>query len=82
MLICRATDGDGGLGFVDDHDHLHIIGRKTDVFISGGCNAYPIEVEDVLYKRDDVYLCALIDALMQTREVPVVPAPGKSPTPD
>jgi len=74
----------GDIGFVDDHDHLHIIDRKKDVIISGGYNIYPIEVEDVLYKRDDVYLCALIgipDA--EKGELPVayvVPAPGKSPT--
>ena len=43
----------GDIGFVDDHDHLHIIDRKKDVIISGGFNIYPIEVEDVLYKRDD-----------------------------
>ncbi len=76
----------GDIGFVDDHDHLHIIDRKKDVIISGGFNIYPLEVENVLYKRDDVYLCALVavpDA--EKGEVPVayvVPMPGKSPTAD
>ena len=76
----------GDIGFVDDHDHLHIIDRKKDVIISGGYNIYPIEVEDVLYKRDDVHLCALIGAPdVEKGELPVayvVPAAGKSPTAD
>jgi long-chain acyl-CoA synthetase len=76
----------GDIGFVDDHDQLHIIDRKKDVIISGGFNIYPVEVEDVLYKRDDVYLCALIGALdAEKGEVAiayVVPVTGKSPTSD
>ena len=76
----------GDIGFVDDHDHLHIIDRKKDVIISGGYNIYPIEVEDVLYKREDVHLCALIGAPDDEKgELPVayvVPAAGKSPTAD
>jgi long-chain acyl-CoA synthetase len=74
----------GDIGFVDDHEQLHIIDRKKDVIISGGFNIYPVEVEDVLYKRDDVYLCALIAAPdAEKGEIPVayiVPVSGKSPT--
>lgn len=74
----------GDIGFIDAHDHLHIIDRKKDVIISGGFNIYPLEVEDVLYKRDDIYLCALIGVPDADRgELPVayvVPMPGKSPT--
>jgi acyl-CoA synthetase (AMP-forming)/AMP-acid ligase II len=59
--------------------------RRTSS-ISGGYNIYPVEVEDVFYKRDDVYLCALIGAPDADKgEVViayVVPAPGKSPTVD
>jgi long-chain acyl-CoA synthetase len=76
----------GDIGFVDEHDQIHIIDRKKDVIISGGFNIYPVEVEDVLYKRDDVYLCALIGTPDDEKgELPiayVVPAPGKSPTAD
>ena len=76
----------GDIGFVDEHDHVHIIDRKKDVVISGGFNIYPLEVEDVLYQRDDVYLCALIGAPdAEKGEIPVayvVPAKGKSPSAD
>ncbi len=72
----------GDIGFIDDFDHLHIIDRKKDVIISGGYNIYPLEVEDVLYRRDDVALCALIGAPDADRgEIPVayvVPAAGTS----
>ncbi|MFM9940085.1 MAG: class I adenylate-forming enzyme family protein [Hyphomicrobiaceae bacterium] len=74
----------GDIGFLDEHDHLHIIDRKKDVIISGGFNIYPLEVEDVLLKRNDVALCALIGAPdAEKGEVPVayvVPVSGKSPT--
>jgi long-chain acyl-CoA synthetase len=69
----------GDIRFVDDHDHLHIIDRKKGVIIYGGFNLYPIEAEDVLYKRDDVYLCALIGA--PDAEKGEVPLPMSSPRP-
>jgi long-chain acyl-CoA synthetase len=76
----------GDIGFVDDHDHLHIIDRKKDVIISSGFNIYPIEVADVLYKRDDVYLCALVGAPdAEKGELPVayvVPVACRSPAAD
>lgn len=76
----------GDIGFLDEHDHLHIIDRKKDVIISGGFNIYPLEVEDVLYKRSDVALCALIGAPdAEKGEVPVayvVPVAGTAPTAD
>jgi long-chain acyl-CoA synthetase len=76
----------GDIGIIDEADQIHIIDRKKDVIISGGFNIYPVEVEDVLYKRDDVYLCALVGAPDDDKgEVPVayvVPAPGTSPTAD
>jgi o-succinylbenzoate---CoA ligase len=36
------------LGFVDEHGHLHVVGRADDVIISGGENVHPGEVERVL----------------------------------
>lgn len=76
----------GDIGYLDEHDHLHIIDRKKDVIISGGFNIYPLEVENVLYKHDDVYLCALIGAPDTDKgEVPIayiVAKPGRAPTAD
>jgi malonyl-CoA/methylmalonyl-CoA synthetase len=46
----RFTEGwfrTGDLGVVDD-GYLRLLGRSTEVVISGGHNVYPAEVEDVL----------------------------------
>src|SRR5262249_20695645 len=46
-----APDGwirTGDLGFVDDGGYLHLRGRRSEMFIRGGYNVYPGEVEDLL----------------------------------
>ncbi|HEY1555557.1 MAG TPA: AMP-binding protein, partial [Kofleriaceae bacterium] len=36
------------LGYLDDHDALHVVGRADDVIISGGENVHPAEIEAIL----------------------------------
>lgn len=36
------------LGFVDEQDHLHIVGRNSHKIITGGENVFPIEVESAI----------------------------------
>jgi fatty-acyl-CoA synthase len=36
------------------------VDRKKDMFISGGENVYPAEIEAVLYKHPAVHMCAVI----------------------
>jgi O-succinylbenzoic acid--CoA ligase len=48
-----ATDGDGwlatdDLGRIDDRGYLHVLGRRSDLVITGGENVFPLEVEAVL----------------------------------
>src|ERR1700722_3976433 len=38
----------GDLGNFDDAGRLRIVGRKKDMFIVGGFNAYPAEVQEFL----------------------------------
>jgi acyl-CoA synthetase (AMP-forming)/AMP-acid ligase II len=38
----------GDLGHLDDRGFLHITGRASDMYISGGSNVYPKEIEEVL----------------------------------
>ena len=38
----------GDLGVLDDDGYLSITGRKSDMFIVGGSNAYPAEIESAL----------------------------------
>ncbi len=38
----------GDLGYLDDRGFLFITGRQSDMFISGGSNIYPLEIENVI----------------------------------
>ena len=60
-----AIDGDGWLhtgdaGRLDADGYLTITGRLTDMYICGGFNVYPAEVEQVLARLDGVAEAAVI----------------------
>lgn len=44
----------------DDEWYFYVRDRKKDMFISGGENIYPVEIENVLYKHPAVHMCAVI----------------------
>ncbi len=50
----------GDLALYDDEDYYFIVDRKKDVYISGGENIYPAEIEQVIYKHPDVEMCAVV----------------------
>lgn len=50
----------GDLGFKDDRGYVYIVGRKSDMIISGGFNVYPVDIEQVLWSHPAVEECAVI----------------------
>jgi fatty-acyl-CoA synthase len=50
----------GDLAYVDDEGYFFIVDRLKEMFISGGENVYPAEIEAVLYKHPAVAMCAVI----------------------
>jgi fatty-acyl-CoA synthase len=50
----------GDLAYHDDEWYFYIVDRKKDMFISGGENVYPAEIEAVLYKHPAVQMCAVV----------------------
>jgi acyl-CoA synthetase (AMP-forming)/AMP-acid ligase II len=50
----------GDLGVIDDAGRLRIVGRVKDMFIIGGFNAYPAEIENVLLRHPAVQQAAVI----------------------
>ncbi|MGW0578811.1 FadD3 family acyl-CoA ligase [Streptomyces sp. NPDC002920] len=50
----------GDLGELDDDGRLKIVGRKKDMFVVGGFNAYPAEIEDFLLRHPAVAQAAVI----------------------
>ncbi|MET4428084.1 class I adenylate-forming enzyme family protein [Mycolicibacterium sp. 624] len=50
----------GDLARVDRDGYVHLLGRSTDVIVSGGFNVHPAEVECVLTALDDVREAAVL----------------------
>ncbi|MCS7286027.1 MAG: long-chain fatty acid--CoA ligase [Anaerolineae bacterium] len=50
----------GDLAYYDEEWYFYIVDRKKDMFISGGENVYPVEIEKVLYEHPAVHMCAVI----------------------
>jgi fatty-acyl-CoA synthase len=44
----------------DDEWYFYVMDRKKDMFISGGENVYPVEIESVLYRHPAVHQCAVV----------------------
>jgi acyl-CoA synthetase (AMP-forming)/AMP-acid ligase II len=61
----EAVDADGwlhtgDLGALDAEGRLRIVGRKKDMFVVGGFNAYPAEIEGFLLRHPAVAQAAVI----------------------
>jgi acyl-CoA synthetase (AMP-forming)/AMP-acid ligase II len=76
----------GDLGTVDGNGCLRIVGRSKDMFIVGGFNAYPAEIENSLLRHPDIQQAAVIgvpdERLGEVGMAFVVTAPGAAVTGD
>jgi len=50
----------GDLACYDEDWHFYIVDRLKDMFISGGENVYPAEIEAALYRHPAVFQCAVV----------------------
>jgi HIP---CoA ligase len=50
----------GDIGSIDPAGNLRIVGRLKDMFIVGGFNAYPAEIENILLRHPDIAQAAVI----------------------
>ncbi|GES38367.1 long-chain fatty-acid--CoA ligase [Rhodococcus aetherivorans] len=50
----------GDVGHFDEDGLLFVDGRDDDMIVSGGENVYPLEVENLLVERDDVFDAAVV----------------------
>ena len=50
----------GDIGFVDADGNLHITDRKKDMFIVGGFNAYPAEIESIMLDHPGIAQVAVV----------------------
>ena len=76
----------GDIGVLDERGYLRITDRKKDMYIVGGFNAYPAEIENVLSMHDDIAQAAVIgvpdERLGEVGVAFVVPRIGAEPDPD
>jgi len=61
----KVLDSDGwyytsDLAFRDERGYIHITGRRTEMFKTGGENVYPREIEEVLEMHGSVLFAAVI----------------------
>ena len=75
----------GDVGVMDDRGYLKITDRKKDLFISGGFNAYPAEIENLLLDHPHIAQVAVVgvpdERLGEVGAAFVVAATGTTPDP-
>lgn len=72
----------GDLGMVDEEGFYYVTGRASDMYISGGSNIYPREIEEKLLKHEDVGEVAVLGMpdpkWGEVGYAVCVPTPGRS----
>ena len=76
----------GDVGVMDERGYLRITDRKKDLFISGGFNAYPAEIENLLLAHPHIAQVAVVgvadERLGEVGAAFVVAATGTTADPD
>jgi fatty-acyl-CoA synthase len=76
----------GDMGKIDEDGYLVLVGRKKEMYIRGGENVYPPEIEEEISKYPDVFMAAVLgrpDPVMgEVGRAYVVLKPGSTARPD
>ena len=76
----------GDIGKFDNDGFLYIVGRSKEMYIRGGENVYPPEIEEVITQHPEIMLAAVIgrphDKWGEVGRAYVMPVPEKNPTPE
>ncbi|MEA2049501.1 MAG: long-chain-fatty-acid--CoA ligase [Campylobacterota bacterium] len=62
----------GDLGKKDEDGYIYVVDRKKDLIISKGVNIYPREIEELIYKLDDVDASAVVGIEDETKDEKIV----------
>jgi acyl-CoA synthetase (AMP-forming)/AMP-acid ligase II len=83
------TDGwlhTGDIAVMDDRGYLRITDRKKDMFIVGGFNAYPAEIENILLGNTKIAQASVVgvpdERMGEVGVAFVIPRPGGELTPE
>jgi acyl-CoA synthetase (AMP-forming)/AMP-acid ligase II len=74
----------GDLGWIDDRGRLRLVGRSKEMYVRGGYNVYPVEIESVLSTHPEVAAVAVVprpdDVMGEVGVAAVVPRdPARPP---
>ena len=73
----------GDLGWIDDRGRLRLVGRSKEMYVRGGYNVYPVEIESVLSTHPDVAAVAVVpradDVMGEIGVAAVVPRDPRAP---
>jgi acyl-CoA synthetase (AMP-forming)/AMP-acid ligase II len=76
----------GDIGVMDERGYLRITDRLKDMFIVGGFNCYPAEIENLMLGCDEIAQTAVIgvpdERMGEVARAFVVPARDARPTPE
>jgi acyl-CoA synthetase (AMP-forming)/AMP-acid ligase II len=76
----------GDIAIMDERGYVRITDRKKDMFIVGGFNAYPAEIENLLLRNEKVGQVAVVgipdERMGEVGMAFVVPRPGSTIEPD
>jgi fatty-acyl-CoA synthase len=80
---CKDADGwfySGDVGLFDENNDLRLVGRLSDMYITGGYNVYPAEIEEQISRYPGVLMCAVIPVphklMGEVGRGYIVPKPG------
>ena len=76
----------GDIAVMDERGYVRITDRKKDMFIMGGFNCYPAEIENLMFNHDDIAQVAVIgipdERMGEVGMAFVVPTHGATLEPD
>ena len=76
----------GDMGYIDEQGYITLMGRLKEMYIQGGFNVYPVEVENLISKHPQVAMVAGIGVsdpvLGEVGRYFIVPKPGETITED
>ena len=74
----------GDMGYIDEDGYISLMGRKKEMYLQGGFNVYPVEIENFIAKHPKVQMVAGISVsdpvLGEVGRYYIVPKPGSNPT--
>ena len=59
----------GDIGYFDQEDELHVVGRIDDILIINSHKVYPVDVEKIIVYNFDVSECIVTKCVVDNKEI-------------